>query len=186
MPELLIHNKTKIVFQSTAKNKTKYKTNSGAIFPIHECTEWKENFPQLAIAMPPEVGQVVSHGEHVFIVQNRTKDRETERVKLWHEWDATTRTGLWYWMDECALVTDELIEGWVESIALERVLRKEDTPEYRAMINRVPAPIRDLCIVRSFNKVLCSTPIKEDADGCFQRSLTLFLFINVVDNCVQK
>lgn len=167
MPATLIHKPTQTLFFSSKKNKVRYLTPSKAVFPIAECEEWKENFPQLAIAMPPEVGQVVAHGEHVFIVLNRTKDRETERVKLWHEWDATTRTGLWYWMDDCALVTDELIEGWVEAIALERVLRKEDTSEYRAMINRVPAPIRDLCIVRSFNKVLCSTPIKEDADGWF-------------------
>jgi hypothetical protein len=144
-----------------------YATESMAVFPVAECEEWKESFPMIAIAMPPEVGQVVAHGEHVFVVLNRTRDKETGKARLWHEWDATTRIGQWYWMDECSLVSDELIEGWVEAIAFTRHNHKEDSPEYRAFIQQVPQPIRDLCIVRSFNKILAALPIKEDADGFF-------------------
>lgn len=166
MPATLIHKPTQTLFFSNKKNKVRYLTPSEAVFPIAECEEWKENYPQLAIAMPPEVGQVIAHGEHIFTVLNRTKDRETQKARLWHEWDATTRTGQWYWMDECTIVSDVLIEQWVEAIALHRIY-KEDSPEYQAFIKRVPAPIRDLCIVRSFNKVLSLLPVPPEVNGYF-------------------
>jgi hypothetical protein len=166
MPDTLIHKPTNTLFLSTKKNKAgdRYATQSMAIFPVAECEEWKENFPMLAISMPPEINQVVAHGNHVFTVLNRSRDKETQKARLWHEWDANTRTGQWYWMEECSLVSDRLIEGWVEAIALERVLHKEDSPEYRAMIANVPEPIRDLCIVRSFNKILAKMPIGKEGE----------------------
>jgi len=164
MPEILIHNKTKTVFRLAAKNKTKYRTDSGAIFPIHECKEWKENFPMIAVAMPPEVGQVVAHGEHIFTVLNRSRDKETQKAKLWHEWNADTRIGQWYWMDDCAILTDDMINKWVELIAYTRHNYKEDTPEYRRFIQVVPEPIRELCIVRSFNKILEKMPIGKEGE----------------------
>jgi hypothetical protein len=133
-----------------------------AIFPVTECEEWKENFPMIAVAMPPEVGQVVAHGEHIFTVLNRSRDKETKKARLWHEWDATTRIGQWYWMDDCAILTDDIIDKWVELIAFTRHNYKEDTPEYRHFIQVVPAPIRDLCIVRSFNKILEKMPITDN------------------------
>lgn len=169
MPNALIHKPTNTLFLSVKKNKAgdKYATQSMAIFPVIECKEWEENFPMLAIAMPPEIGQVVAHGDHVFTVMHRTKDKETGKPRLWHEWDADTRTGQWYWMEECSFVTDEIIDKWVELIAYTRHNYKEDTPEYRDFIQVVPAPIRELCIVRSFNKILQSLPIKEDANGYF-------------------
>ncbi len=166
MPATLIHKPTQTLFFSNKKNKVRYLALSEAVFPISECEEWKENFPQLAIAMPPEVGQVVAHGEHIFTVLNRSRERDTLRVKLWHKWDANTRAGEWYWIDECVLVTDELIEQWVEAIALHRQY-KEDSPEYQAFIKRVPASIRDLCIVRSFNKVMNLLPVPPEVNGYF-------------------
>lgn len=70
MPDTLIHKPTNTLFLSTKKNKAgdKYATQSMAIFPVIECEEWKENFPIMAIAMPPEVGQVVAYNYDVFIV----------------------------------------------------------------------------------------------------------------------
>ena len=168
MPQALIHKPTKTLFLSTRKNKAqdKYATQSMAVFPVAECEEWKENFPMTAIAMPPEIGQVVAHGEHIFVVQHRARDKETQKAKLWYEWDANTRTGQWVWMDDCTTVSDALIDKWVEAIALYRQY-KEDSPQYRDFINQVPEPIRDLCIVRSFNKILELLPITEEINGCF-------------------
>lgn len=165
MPEILIHNKTKTVFQLTAKNKIKYRTDSGAVFPIHECEEWRENYPQLAYEMPPELGQVVSHGEHVFIVVRRAIDKETGQKRLWY-CDIKIKSCGYYPLEDCSIVSDELIEGWVEAIALHRFY-KEDSSEYQAFIKRVPASIRDLCIVRSFNKVLNLLPVPPEVNGCF-------------------
>jgi hypothetical protein len=169
MPDTLIHKPTNTLFLSTKKNKAgdKYATQSMAIFPVIECETWKENFPVMAIAMPPEIGQVVAHNYDVFTVQHRTRDKETGNARLWHEWDANTRTGQWYWMDDCSLVSDDLIDKWVEAIALNRHLHKEDTPEYRHFIQDVPAPIRELCIVRSFNKILATMPLGKDYNEIF-------------------
>lgn len=166
MPVTLIHKPTNTLFLSTKKNKKgdRYATQSMAVFPVVECEEWKENFPMLAIAMPPEIGQVVAHGKHVFSVLNRSRDKETQKARLWHEWNADTRTGQWYWMDDCTIVTDELIDKWVEAIAFTRHNHKEDSPEYRAFIQDVPAPIRDLCIVRSFNKILEKMPLGKEGE----------------------
>lgn len=169
MPATLIHKPTNTLFLSTKKNKKgdRYATESMAVFPVAECEEWKENFPMLAIAMPPEIGQVVTHGDHVFTVLNRSRDKETQKPKLWHQWDANTRIGEWYWMDDCSLVSDALIDGWVEAIALIRHLHKEDTPEYRNGIQQVPEPIRDLCTVRSFNKILGKIPLGDNYNEIF-------------------
>ena len=166
MPDTLIHKPTNTLFLSTKKNKAgdKYATQSMAIFPVAECEIWKENFPPMAIAMPPEIGQVVQHKYDAFIVLNRTRDKETQRARLWHKWDADTRTGEWYWMDDCAIVSDDLINGWVEAIALARHHNKEDTVQYRAVIQEIPQPIRDLCIVKSFNKILATMPLGKEGD----------------------
>lgn len=166
MPQVLIHKPTDTLFISVKKNKKgdRYATQSMAVFPVVECEEWKEDFPMLAIAMPPEIGQVVAHGERVFSVLNRSRDKETQKARLWHEWNADTRTGQWYWMDDCTIVTDELIDKWVEAIAFTRHNHKEDSPEYRAFIQDVPMPIRDLCIVRSFNKILEKMPLGKEGE----------------------
>ncbi len=163
MPDTLIHKPTNTLFLSTKKNKAgdKYATQSMAIFPVAECEAWNENFPMMAIAMPPEVGQVVAHGDHVFTVLKRARDRETQKAKLWHDADN------WYWMDDCAVVSDVLIDKWVEAIALARHLSKEDTPQYRGFIQDVPLPIRDLCIVKSFNKILSTMPLSKDYSEIF-------------------
>jgi hypothetical protein len=169
MPDALIHKPTNTLFLSTKKNKAgdKYATQSMAIFPVTECETWVESFPTLAIAMPPEIGQVVAHGDHAFIVLNRSRDKESGKARLWHQWDANTRTGEWFWMDDCAIVSDELIERWVELVAFTRHNHKEDTPEYRSFIAQVPEPIRDLCIVRSFNKILATMPLGKDYNEIF-------------------
>lgn len=166
MPQVLIHKPTDTLFISTKRNKKgdRYATESMAVFPVAECEEWKENFPMIAVAMPPEVGQVVAHGEHIFTVLNRSRDKETQKARLWHEWGATSRTGQWYWMDDCAILTDDIIDKWVELIAFTRHNYKEDTPEYRHFIQVVPAPIRDLCIVRSFNKILEKMPLGKEGE----------------------
>ena len=166
MPQVLIHKPTDTLFISVKKNKKgdRYATQSMAVFPVVECEEWKEDFPMLAIAMPPEIGQVVTHGKHVFSVLNRSRDKETQKARLWHEWDADTRTGQWYWMDDCAIVCGELVDNWVEAIAFTRHNHKEDSPEYRAFIQDVPVPIRDLCIVRSFNKILGKMPLGKEGE----------------------
>lgn len=166
MPQVLIHKPTDTLFISVKKNKKgdRYATQSMAVFPVVECEEWKEDFPMLAIAMPPEIGQVVAHGERVFSVLNRSRDKETQKARLWHEWNADTRTGQWYWMDDCTIVTDELIDKWVEAIAFTRYNHKEDSPEYRAFIQEVPEPIRELCIVRSFNKILEKMPLGKEGE----------------------
>ena len=77
MPQVLIHKPTDTLFISVKKNKKgdRYATQSMAVFPVVECEEWKEYFPMLAIAMPPEIGQVVTHGKHVFSVLNRSRDK---------------------------------------------------------------------------------------------------------------
>lgn len=162
----LIHKPTNTLFLSVRKNKKgdRYATQSMAIFPVAECEEWKENFPAIACEMPPEVGQVVAHDHHIFIVQNRSRDKETQKPRLWHRWDANTRTGEWYWMDECSLVSDTVMEGWVDAIALTRHVHKEDSPEYRAFMAEVPDPIRDLCVVRSFNKIFERLPLGKEGE----------------------
>lgn len=169
MPQVLIHNPTNTLFISAKKNKKgdRYATQSMAVFAVAECQEWKENFPMLAIAMPPEIGQVVAHGDHVFTVQHRTRDKETSNARLWHEWDSNTRTGQWYWMDDCSLVSDKLIEKWVEVASFTRHNFKEDTPEYRDHIQAIPVPIRELCIVRSFNKILATMPLGQEHTEIF-------------------
>jgi len=166
MPQVLIHKPTDTLFISVKKNKKgdRYATQSMAVFPVVECEEWKEDFPMLAIAMPPEIGQVVAHGDHVFTVLNRSRDKETQKARLWHEWDADTRTGQWYWMDDCAIISDDLIDKWVGAIAFTRHNHKEDSPEYRAFIQDVPVPIRELCIVRSFNKILEKMPLGKEGE----------------------
>lgn len=165
MPATLIHKPTQTLFFSNKKNKVRYLTPSEAVFPIAECEEWKENYPQLAIAMPPELGQVVTHGEHIFIAVRRAIDKETGQKRLWF-CDVESKSCGYYPLHECAIVSNELIEGWVEAIALHRIY-KEDSPEYQAFIKRVPAPIRDLCIVRSFNKVLSLLPVPPEVNGYF-------------------
>ena len=168
MPNALIHKPTNTLFLSTRKNKegNRYATQSMAVFPVAECEEWKESFPMMAIAMPPEIGQVVAHGEHIFIVLKLSRDKETQKGKVWHEWDAQSKSGQWHWYDDCTTVSDALIDKWVEAIALYREY-KEDSPQYQSFIKRVPEPIRDLCIVRSFNKILELLPISEEVNGCF-------------------
>jgi hypothetical protein len=167
--DVLIHSPTKTLFLSARQNeaKTKYKTKAGAIFPVSECETWVESFPVMAIAMPPEISQVVAHGDHAFIVLNRSRDKESGKARLWHQWDANTRTGEWFWMDDCAIVSDELIDRWVELIAFTRHNHKEDTEQYRAYIAQVPEAIRDLCIVRSFNKILATMPLGKDYNEIF-------------------
>ena len=154
-----IHKPTGILFYSETKNKdgTKFRTNAKAIFAVDECEVWEANYPMLAIAMPPEVGQVVmkpngqhSNGlplnEHVFRVVRRGKDESGQKNLYYgvgkHEF---------YPMDDCITVTDAIIFAWVDAIAAFRD-QKETSPEYQTFINRVPEPIRDLCIIRSFNK----------------------------------
>lgn len=163
MPELLIHKKTKTVFQSIASNRTKYKTNAGAIFPIHECDKWEENFPAIAETMPPKIGQVIAHGEHLFKVLNLSRDKESQKGKVWYEWNPETKTGQFHWYDDCKLVED-VIDKWVELIAFTRHNYKEDTPEYRHYLSLVPELIRDLCVVRSFNKILGTMPLGEEGE----------------------
>jgi hypothetical protein len=166
MPQVLIHKPTETLFISTKKNKKgdRYATQSMAVFPVAECEEWKENFPMLACEMPPKIGQVVSHGDRVFIVLNLSRDKETQKGKVWYEWITESKSGQWYWYDDCAIVPDALIEKWVEAIAEIRYMSKEDTPEYRNFIQQVPEPIRELCIVRSFNKILGKLPLGKEGE----------------------
>ena len=70
-------------------------------------------------------------------------------------------------MDDCAIVSDELIDRWVELIAFTRHNHKEDTEQYRSYIAQVPEAIRDLCIVRSFNKILATMPLGKDYNEIF-------------------
>lgn len=162
----LIHKPTNTLFLSLRKNKKgdRYATQSMAIFPVAECEEWKEDFPAIACEMPPAIGQVVAHDRHIFTVLNLSRDKATQKGKVWHEWDAQSKSGKWYWYDECSLVSDALIKDWVDAIALHRHYHKEDTPEYRAFIQEIPAPIRDLCIVRSFNKIFEKLPLGKEGE----------------------
>lgn len=165
MPETLIHKPTNTLFLSVKQNekKTKYRTEKGAIFPVAECEIWKENFPPMAIAMPPEIGQVVQYKYDAFIVVRRAIDKESGQKRLWY-CDVETRSCGYYPLDDCAIVSDDLINGWVEAIALERHHNKEDTAQYRAVIQEIPQPIRDLCIVKSFNKILATMPLGKEGD----------------------
>lgn len=167
MPNTLIHKPTNTIFQAHQSNKTKHRSSSGAVFPILKCVSWEGHIYPIATVMPPELGQVAAHGDHIFTVVRRAMDKETGQKRLWYCEIATKSCGF-YALDDCSLVSDELIDGWVEAIALYQNFHKEDSADYQDFIRRVPEPIRDLCVVRSFNRILELLPtVKEDADGLF-------------------
>ncbi len=149
-------------------DKTVFKTKSGAKFAIADCEKWEPNYPQLAIAMPPEIGHVVASGDHVFVVVYRTKAKN--EIRLWYEWNPETKIGKYYPMDQCQLieydVEKRLIDGWIHAIAAHRS-QKETSAEYQTFIKLVPEPIRDICVIKSMDYVYEPITIPEDNKGFF-------------------
>jgi hypothetical protein len=149
-------------------DKTVFKTKAGAKFAIADCEKWEPNYPQLAIAMPPEIGHVVASGDHVFVVVYRTKAKD--EIRLWYEWNPETKIGKYYPMDQCQLieydVEKRLIDGWIHAIAAHRS-QKETSAEYQTFIKLVPEPIRDICVIKSMDYKYEPIEIPEDNKGFF-------------------
>lgn len=159
---------TLVAVDKWSKDKTAFMTKAGAKFAIADCEKWEPNYPQLAIAMPPEKGHVVASGDHVFIVVYRTKAKD--EIRLWYEWDEETKIGKYYPMSQCQLIEHEvekhLIDGWVYAIAANRSY-KETSAEYQSFIKLVPEPIRDICVIRSMDYNYEPIAIPENDKGFF-------------------
>jgi hypothetical protein len=163
--EKYVHISSKTLFAADKWNsaKTIIQTKSGARFSVSDCEKWEPNYPQLAFEIPPEVNQVVKHGEHVFEVVRRTNKANP---MLWHEYNEDTKSGHFYLASECELITTELIDGWVSTISMFRNI-KETSAEYQNFIKSVPAPIRDLCVIRALNYLYDPIKVPEEDDKGF-------------------
>lgn len=165
-----IPSRTLVAADKWNSDKTVFKTKAGAKFAIADCEKWEADYPQLAIAMPPEVGHVVASGDHVFVVVYRTKAKD--EIRLWYEWNPETKIGKYYPMDQCQLIEYEvekrlINDTWVKGLAITRYYNKETSAEYQSFIKLVPEPIRDICVIKSMDYVYEPIAIPEDPQGFF-------------------